>query len=149
MNYSVSGSSILLVFLLSMVLGISIMNIMRSTTYMLDIVHKREQYEQQYYATEGLLNYGIACAIKQATKQSINPIMIDLGAWPPQNKNNYHGRLKIAQIDSVMHIRSFLMKNDASVCVLSCKLTNQKDNALLDSIEKEWSVISNFQHTFF
>jgi len=149
MNYSVSGSSILLIFLLTTVLGISIMNIMRSTTYILDIARKREQYEQQYYATEGLLNYGIACAIKQDTKQSVDPIIIYVGAWPPQNKNNYHGKLKIEQTDSVMHIKSFLMKNNIPICMLSCKLTKQKDNILLDSIKKEQFVISNFQHTFF
>jgi len=149
MNYSVSGSSILLIFLLTMVLGISMINIMRSTTYMLDIAHKREQYEQQYYATEGLLNYGIACAIKQDTKKGTDSMMIDAGAWPPQNQNNYHGRLKIAQTDSVMHIQSFLMKNDIPICMLSCKLTKQKDSILLDSIEKERFVISNFQQTFF
>jgi len=149
MNYSVSGSSILLIFLLTMVLGISIINIMRSTTYMLDIAHKREQYEQQYYATEGLLNYGIACAIKQGTKQGTDPMIIDVGTWPPQNKNNYHGRLKIAQTNFVIHVQSFLMKNDIPICVLSCKLTKQKNNTLLDSIEKERFIISNFQHTFF
>ena len=149
MNYSVPGSSILMVFLLTLVLGISIINIMRSTTYMLDIARKREQYEQQYYAAEGLLNYGIACTIKHNTKQSVNPMMIDMGVWPPQNKNNYHGRLEITQTDSVIHIKSFLMKNDIPICVLSCKLTKKKDNTLLDSAEKEGSVISNFQHTFF
>ena len=149
MNHSVSGSSILLVFLLTMVLGVSIMNIIRSTTYMLDIARKREQYEQQYYATEGLLNYGIACTIKQDTKQDIDPMMIDVGSWPPQNKSNYHGRLKIMQTDSVIHIQSFLMKNDIPICMLSCKLIKQKNNTLLDSIEKEWSIISNFQQAFF
>jgi len=149
MNYSMPGSSILLIFLLTMALGISLMNIMRSTTYMLDIAHKREQYEQQYYAAEGLLNYGIACAIKQDTKEDIDSMMIDVGAWPPQNKNNYRGKLATTQTDSVIHIQSFLVKNDVPICVLSCKLTKQKDNALLDNIEKEWFIISNFQHTFF
>lgn len=149
MNYSVSGSGILLVFLLTMALGISMINIMRSTTYMLDIAHKREKYEQQYYATEGLLNYGIACTINQDTKQGVDSEIIDVGPWPPKNKNNYHGRLKITQIDSILHIQSFLMKNNIPLCILSCELTKQKDNALLDSIEKEQFVISNFQHTFF
>ncbi len=149
MNYSVPGSSILLIFLLTMVLGISIMNIMRSTTYMLDIAHKREQYDQQYYATEGLLNYGIACAIELDIKQDINPMVIDVGTWPPQSKNNYHGKLEITQTNAVIHIQSFLMKSDIPICVLSCKLTKQKNNVLLGSVEKEWFVISNFQHTFF
>ena len=149
MNYSVSGFSILVVFLLTMVLGISIMNIIRSTTYMLDIARKCEEHEQQYYATEGLLSYGIFYAIKQNATEGIDPTVIDIGVWPPQNKNNYYGRLKIAQKDSIVHIQSFLIKNNIPIYLLSCELTKQRGSALVNSIEKEWSVISNFQHVFF
>ena len=153
MNDLVPGSSILLVLLLTMVLGISLMNNMRSTIYMLDIARKREQFEEQYYAAQGLLNFGITYAIKQNIKQSSDPFVINIDQWPPYNENNYQGKLKITKIKTktglALHLESLLVQNEISVCILSCRLSKQKNNILFNGREEEWFVISNFQHGFF
>ncbi len=150
MNDLVPGSSILLVLLLTMVLGISLMNSMRSAIYMLDIARKREQYQEQYHATQGLLNFGITYAIRQNIKQNNDPFVINIGQWPPCNKNNYQGRLKITKTktDPALHLESLLVQNEVPVCILSCRLSKQKNNLLFNGREKEWFVISNFQYSF-
>jgi len=146
---AVSGSSILLVLLLTMVLGISLMNSMRNAVYMLDIARKREQYEQHYYETEGLLNLGIVCVIKQNMNQNNDLREIIIEQWPPCSRNNCQGKLKITKTNPTNYaIESFLIKNDAAVCILSCILSKQKRSMQIDGREKEWFVISNFQHTF-
>jgi len=149
MNDLVPGSSILLVLLLTMVLSISLMNSMRTAIYMLDIARKREQFEEQYYAAQGLLNFGITYAIRQNIKQSNDPFVINIDQWPPYNQNNYQGRLKITKTGPAFHLESLLVQNEVPVCILSCRLSKQENNTLFNGREKEWFVISNFQHSFF
>ena len=148
MNDLVPGSSILLVLLLTMVLGISLMNSMRTTIYMLDIARKREQFEEQYHAAQGLLNFGITYAIRQNIKQSSDPFVINIDQWPPYNKNNYQGRLKITKTGPALHLESLLVQNEVPVCILSCRLSKQENSIPFNGREKEWFVISNFQHGF-
>jgi len=54
-----SGSTILMVVLLSGTLVLFATTVVRSISYVTDLAIKRTEYERRHYAFKGLLNYGI------------------------------------------------------------------------------------------
>jgi hypothetical protein len=144
---SKSGSALLFILLLTMIICTYFINRIRSMSYLLDIACKREQFEEQYYATQALLTVGIVYVSKIDRKKSAQSLIIETDQWLSDNKN-CHGKIKINRKESSFYIESLLIKNNKVVCSLSCVLSKDKKNQLFEGKNRERFIISNFQQRF-
>jgi len=137
------GTALLIVFFVLTIITLWATNVWRETAYMLDLAHTKQQYEQQFRLTEGLLEYGkVAAQILykrwQADSSKITESRCSFDYWPPierrantitdtKNNNTYSGKVNISRNDNELSIRVQLYKNKSVVCALRCNMIAQED----------------------
>jgi len=135
-----AGMSTLMVMLVLTMLAVCAMLVMRSTTYLVDIAHKRAIYEQQYRAAEGLLQYGVALAVQHAPALfkkaggNMPAYTVTLDEWPPHSAPSMQRYTGVVTLRPAVHnviIMANLMANSKTVCVLGCELVQQEKGLVI------------------
>lgn len=96
-----SGSVIVMLLLFFTAVIVCTINIMRSSSYLVDLAHKREQFIQRYWATEGLVRYGVSIckaqsdALLSRAKQQMPEANVVIERWPCGDKRWYGGKIHI------------------------------------------------------
>ncbi len=147
------GSSVLLVLLLTTVLIIWSTSLWRNTTHMMDIVHKRYQYEQLFRVAESLLNYGIVWCREHVNdlllddKEKKKDHIIDVGLWPPGMHEQYEGTLQINVKNMCINLCAKLRNDNRVIYAMHCTLEaitkrvgkDNKHQATMIKI-RDWSI---------
>lgn len=132
MEFHKSGSAVLAILLIMSIVLICTKNILRSASYLIDIVQKRERHEQQYRATEALLHYGIAWyhqhhdKLNQTDKNNQQQ-SYTFDPWLPDLLPDYSGTIIIQSTGTGATVQAILNKDCHVVCKLSCQLLISKD----------------------
>lgn len=141
------GSAVLFILLFTMIISISLLNRIRSASYMLDIARKREQFEEKYYITQTLLTIGVAYATTVDIKEKITQFSIPVDHYLSAD-NNCFGKVQINKNNTTFFIKSFLMEKKKAICALSCTVSVDRNSQSLDGRKGKRFVVSNFQQLF-
>jgi len=137
MKKNMPGTALLIVFFVLTIITIWATNVWRETAYMLDLAHTKQQYEQQFRLTEGLLEYGKCAAhilyqrwSKDSSKSAQTKCTFD--HWPPLQLNeqpdkDYSGTIHITRNEQQVSIHAQLSKKQSVVCGLRCTMNAQED----------------------
>lgn len=99
------GSVMVMLLLFFTALTICTINLMRGSSFMVDLIHKRQIFMQRQWAAEGLLRYGIALC-----KANAEPLLeyavqgrqatIVFEQWPCGDRGVHQGQLQITIDDT-------------------------------------------------
>jgi len=138
LNRCRSGSAVLIVVLVLSVIMLSCINLWRHTALNMDMVLKRQEREQKYRITEGVLHYGIGLCKNQFKKigkrGKKKKIELQVGTWRLKSHPPYVGKLIITPDDNTIHLKAFLMDKKSSVFAMSCSL--KRKTAAKESVSK-------------
>ena len=125
------GSLLVFIIILLSALTICVTGVWQSTVFSMRIAHKRQQYEQQYRATEGLLRYGIALCKNNETlfdsEANKQESTLQIPSWPSGDKQSHEGVLTIKTLQNqIVSLQAALVNKDKVVCQVSCLLKKEK-----------------------
>jgi len=144
MKRSANGSVLLIVFFILTTLVIWATNLLRTTSYMNNIAHAKQRYEQQFRLAEGLLEYGIG-AVKLLYKHWHNELssqaVCTFAQWPTHDNSelllrddSYSGKITITKKDKQIQMHAQLFKKNAAIIGLRCTL---KEHAIPEHIDDD------------
>lgn len=159
MNHVHHGSVLVIVLLLLAFFTLWASTVWRETSSMIDVAHKKQQYEQQFRLTEALLEYGIAAA-KIIYKKWCNDFSSNHSAtcvfdlWPPlvqsesSKLDSYSGKITIMQHEKKITIQTQLFKKESIVCAVHAVLSEpQQENGASENthdvpmlVVTEWNI---------
>ena len=126
MKNNKEGSGLLIIVILMSCLILYLGTMWRATAYLVDISLLREQYEKEYVATFGLMNWTVSLVknnfdmIKQKSSPSFE---IKLDSWPPNSTNQYAGRVEFVSIDeNTLSLCACIENESHTCCALKCSL---------------------------
>jgi len=158
LNRCRSGSAVLIVVLTLSMIMLSCFNLWRHTALNMDMVLKRQEREQKYRITEGVLHYGIALCknhFKKIDKRhKKKKIELRVGMWRLKGHPPYGGKLIITPHENMTHLEASLrvlrsfsekgMAKNSSVFAMSCSL-ERKTAAKGSVTKKDIFVIHNWK----
>jgi hypothetical protein len=127
---------IIMACLMSIVMGVAI----RNTIFFNDIVLLSQQHTHQQALAEGLLNYGIACALNKYDHfyyKQIQPYELPVGAWPSDTDYQYDGKLCIKKGHGGLSIQAYLMHEGEIVHTAACMIRKTNNGFEIQN----WSVM--------
>lgn len=146
------GSSIVLVVFITAAIVIVVSSLLRTRTYQHDVALQRQSHEYYFWATQGLLYYGISLRKLYGFEWMQQQKIITISSWPDNNPYETSGKLIFTGTHDNQKIMAKLAHNNKVVCILSCNLTLIKTD-LLDEKEQlvvsEWHQETIFQKAFF
>lgn len=113
---------------------------LRNSAYGLDLALKRLQYEQQFRAVDGLMQYAIAATQENydALSTIAENIVISFDAWPPTKKKApYSGKITFKAEEGVL-LRAELVGAGVLLCALSCNVQRLEENSAQFFIVSNW-----------
>jgi len=137
LNRCRSGSAVLIVVLVLSMIMLSCFNLWRHTALNMDMVLKRQEREQKYRITEGVLYYGISLCKDQfkTIGKRKKKIELPVGTWRLKSHPPYVGKLIITPHDKTIHLKAFLIEKKSSVFAMSCSL--ERKTAAKGSVSKK------------
>ena len=120
------GSAVLIVVLVLSVIMLSTFNLWRQTALTMDMILKRQTWEQKHRIVEGVLHYGIAFCKNHFETIDKKKIELHVGTWQLKGHPLYVGNLLITPHDATISLRASLITNKRSVFVMSCSLERRK-----------------------
>lgn len=120
------GSAVLIVVLVLSVIMLSTFNLWRQTALTMDMVLKRQTWEQKYRVVEGVLHYGVAFCKNHFETIGKKKIELSVGTWQLKGHPPYVGNLLITPQDAIISLRASLVTNKRAVFVMSCSLERKK-----------------------
>jgi hypothetical protein len=112
-----SGSTVIVVIIIMTVLMLCTINGLKNRCLLQELLYKQQVYEQQFWAAEGLLQYGIALAQQQ---QSI-PAKQQSTHLALPSSNNYQGVVSLTPMEDCITVRAQLKnQQDKLLCAHSC-----------------------------
>lgn len=119
---------------------------LRNSAYGLDLSLQRLQYEQQFRAVDGLMQYAIAAT--QENYDSLSrveqPIVIPFDAWPPMhNQAPYKGTIIIKAQEGIL-LRAELARSGGLVCALCCTVLRIEKGGKQDFYVSNWRSDGDF-----
>jgi len=145
------GSALLLVILITSAIVICSTIVWQGTAFLSDLVLKRQEYEQKYRFTEGVLNYGIAfckCnydAIQKAVTKGEKTFTITLEADKISPHQIYMGKIYVEVQDKSIELKAVLVDNAKEIFSVGCNLSKQQ--VLKNSVQKKYDtkfLVQNF-----
>lgn len=135
------GSSILLVILVTAAIVIVVSSLLRTRVYQYDVALQRQSHEYYFWATQGLLYYGISLRKLHGFGWMQQQRIITIFSWPDNNPYEISGKLIFTGTHDNQKITAKLTHNNKIVCILSCNLTLIKTDI---PDEKEQLVVSEW-----
>lgn len=121
MQSTTPGSIIMIVLILLTALLLLCTKAWLSSSLLLDIVLRKERYEQQYRITQGLLNAGIAISKTRYAHQKIQPSEQITISWPDMPAA-YHSTVELTAVTSGLQCKALLESEGRCVHAQSCIL---------------------------
>ena len=120
------GSAVLIVVLVLSVIMLSTFNLWRQTALNMDMVLKRQTWEQKHRIVEGVLHYGIAFCKNNFKTLGKKKIELHVSTWQLKGHPTYVGNLLITPQDTTISLHASLITKQRSVFVMSCSLERKK-----------------------
>lgn len=125
------GSAVIIILLVVAGLTLWCSSLWRSVTLAHDLAIKKQEFEQQYQCTQGIMRYAIACATLNyelltdslAAQQNL---LIDCGAWqyPPTPLHSWYTAIRYYKKHNSADIiaQALLRDNQQVLCTVQCTL---------------------------
>ncbi len=141
------GSAILTVVVVMSAVVFICLNILKCSGLNTKLILKRQNREQIYRLTEGVLNYGVAlckqrfATLQQKALKGENPIALEVGTWKLEGHSPYKGKLIITPYKRSVKLEAMMCHQHKCIfqlsCDLECKRNKQKKPTFFVSRWKE------------
>ena len=94
----------------------------------MEMALKRQDREQKYRMTEGVLQYGLwlcknrFAAVQRLAEKEETPFVLDVGTWKLEGSPAYYGRLDITVKGEVVDLKASLIEENACAFGMECQL---------------------------
>ena len=147
MKNNQSGSALVMVLLITTVLMICSANVWHTSFFATDITRKRQQAEQQFWATHGLMMYALAYVqqnFNDSVIQTPTPVKHSTDYWPCGDGRPYSGVVSYAIRDEkAVQVRAQLIAHGTTtpVCSLVCtvRYNPKAQQCVIDGWQREYA----------
>lgn len=122
------GSAVLVVVLVMSAAVLWCLNALKSFSLTMEMALKRQEREQKYRMTEGVLQYGLwlcknrFATLEQLEKKGETTFVLDVGTWKLEGLPAYKGRLDVVVHGQMVDLKASLLERDACAFGMECQL---------------------------